>query len=61
MEKIINNSLNFGLLFTTFGLLAELKSRKDEVTKCLFYNGNIALRLVMVSTALKIYKDNTPI
>ena len=38
MEKIINNSFNFGLLFTTFGLLAELKSRKEEITKCLFYN-----------------------
>jgi hypothetical protein len=61
MDKIINNTLNFGVLFTTFGLLAELKSRKEDVTQCMVINGNIALRLVMVGTVLKIYKDNTPI
>ena len=61
MDKIINNTFNFGVLFTTFGLLAELKSRKEDVTQCMVINGNIALRLVMVGTVLKIYKDNTPI
>ena len=57
MDKIINQTLNLGLLFSTFGLLAELKSRKEDLNKCLVINGNIALRLVMVGTTLKIYRD----
>ena len=41
MDKLINHTYNFGLLFSTFGLIGELRSRKEEVTKCLITNGNI--------------------
>ena len=59
MEKLINRTYNFGLLFTTFGLAAELRSRKENLTKCLVTNGNIALSLFMVGTSVKIYRDLT--
>ena len=61
MDKLINHTYNFGILFSTFGLLGELRSRKEDVTKCLVTNGNIALTLVMVGTTVKIYRDFTQV
>ena len=59
MDKFINHTYNFGLLFSTFGLISELRARRSEFTKCLVTNGNIALSLFMVGTSVKIYKDLT--
>ena len=61
MDKLINHTYNFGLLFSTFGLIGELRSRKEEVTKCLVTNGNIALSLFMIGTTVKIYRDFTKV
>ena len=57
MDNFINHSYNFGLLFSTFGLLGELKSRKNDLSRCLIVNGNIALTLALVGTSAKIYRD----
>ena len=59
MDKLVEHTYNFGILFTTFGLAAELRSRKNNLTKCLVTNGNIALTLFMVGTSVKIYRDLT--
>ena len=57
MDNFVNHSYNFALLFSTFGLLSELKSRKNDLSRCLVVNGNIALTLTLVGTSAKIYRD----
>lgn len=59
MDNFINHTYNLGVLFSTFGLLGELRNRKQSLTKCLVTNGNIALTLIMVGTTVKIYRDFT--
>tara|TARA_B100000787_G_C16143043_1_gene272915 strand:+ start:938 stop:1129 length:192 start_codon:yes stop_codon:yes gene_type:complete len=57
MDKIIEHSVNFGLFFSTMGLLGELTNKKKSLSKCLVTNGYIGLSLLLIGNSVKIYKS----
>ena len=57
IDKFIDNSINFGVFFSTMGLLGQLRNKRETLTNCLVANGNIGLTLILIGSSAKIYKS----